>query len=81
MVKKLFRLEEKTNQDWLKNTTIIGNKYLGLVISMYLYMYLYMYLNLKNNGDKISLVQFCLNISFKFHHHNDPHYYFAKRVH
>ena len=30
---------------------------------------------------KISLVQFCLNISFKFHHHNDPHYYFAKRVH
>ena len=45
-VKKLLRLEEKTNTYWLKNITIIGNNYSGLAISIYL--------KLKNNEDKTS---------------------------
>ena len=50
-VKKLLRLEEKTNIYWFKNLTIIGNNYSGLAISIY------MYLKLKNNEDKTSCIQ------------------------
>ena len=48
-VKKLLRLEEKTNIYWLKNRTFIGNNYSGLAISIYL--------KLKNNEDKTSCIQ------------------------